>query len=76
MKTVTLSGIAKTAECMGITLSLIKEGLMCDLSHDGNTISSLIPWLVLDTSSDPHGRCAIIFGNMFNAMKVAQGVDE
>jgi hypothetical protein len=76
MKTVTLSGIAKTAECMGITLTLIKEGLMCELSKDGHTIASAIPWLVLDSSVDPHGRCAIIFGNMFNAMKVAQGDEE
>ena len=75
MKIETLIGIATTARAMDITASLRDEGLMFELSKGRHKVSSMVLWTTLDTASDPHGVCACTMGDIFNAMKVAQGVD-
>jgi len=75
MKVETLAGIAKTASCMDITVSLNEEGLTFRLAKDRHKVSGMVPWSMLEASRDPHGVCASTMGDMFNAMKVAQGVD-
>jgi hypothetical protein len=75
MKVETLAGIAKTASVMGVIITLTEVGLACRLQDGGRVIVNLVPWLLLDESVDPHGLCAIEFGNMFNAMKQAEADD-
>ena len=76
MKCETLEGIAHTARCMDIMVSLVEEGLMFKLSRGRHAVSGLVPWSMLEESRDPHGLCAITMGDIFKAMEVAQGVDE
>jgi hypothetical protein len=76
MKYATLVGIAHTASCMDITVTLGEDGLTFDLSKGMYAITGMVPWPMLETSVDPHGLCACTMGDMFNAMKVAQGVDD
>ena len=72
----TLAGIAKTAWAMDITVSLEVEGLLFTLARGRHTIAGLVPWIMLEQSRDPHGVCACTMGDMSNAMKVAQGLDD
>jgi len=76
MKCETLEGIAHTARCMDIMVSLVEEGLMFKLSRGRHAVSGLVPWSMLEESRDPHGLCAITMGDIFKAMEVAQGLGD
>jgi hypothetical protein len=75
MKIETLEGIAHTARCMDIMVSLVEEGLMFELARGRHAVSGLVPWRMLEETRDPHGLCAITMGDIFKAMEVAQGDD-
>jgi hypothetical protein len=76
MKIETLKGIATTARCMDIDIAMDEEGLTFVMSKGRHTVAALVPWTMLEAARDPHGVCACTMGDAFNAMKVAQGVDD
>ena len=76
MKVETLAGIAKTASAMDITVTLGEDGLTFELYKGHVRHHRDVAVAMLEELRDPHGICACAMGDMFNAMKVTQGVDD